>query len=282
MQLRKLAHLINPVATNQSSDLFIAQPITFESMRVARDFVKYAADVSLFTTQFKADHNIIPDYFTRTPNLYRSVLDVRNFEVKRKLPLIRDILDRLYGASDAEYFIYTNVDIALMPNFYTTVNAIIDKGIDSFIINRRTLSSRYRSIHELPLMYADIGINHPGYDCFIFRRECVPQFLLGNICIGAPTIGIAMAVNMICFSNNFRELSDVHLTFHIGNDGAWQNNIMHDYFLHNKSETEVILNSLAPRFDVSNLPSITLPRLIKYFDWLKSSPRQPERFAWSD
>ncbi len=34
----KLAHIINPVAVQGSSDLFIAQPITFETMKVARNF----------------------------------------------------------------------------------------------------------------------------------------------------------------------------------------------------------------------------------------------------
>lgn len=278
-KLRNIAHIINPVITDQFSDLFIAQPITFESMRAARDFAKSIVDVSLFTAQFENDQNIIPDYFIRTPDLNRSILDVGTFDVKRKLPLIRDILDRLYNASDAEYFIYTNVDIILMPYFYTSVNAITELGIDSFIINRRTLSSQYKSVHELPLMYANIGLSHGGYDCFVFRREYTPQFLLGKVCIGVPWIGVAMAANLACFSNKYNEFADVHMTFHIGNDRIWQNKAVHDYVVHNQNEAEIILNNLAPKFDVCKLPSVRMLESRGYFNWLKSNPRQPERFT---
>ncbi len=72
------------------------------------------------------------------------MLDCGRFAVPRKLPLIKDILGRLYDASDAEYFIYTNVNIGLMPNFYVAVNAIIESGYDAFVINRRTISLRCR------------------------------------------------------------------------------------------------------------------------------------------
>ena len=34
-----------------------------------------------------------------------------DFQKEIKLPLIHDILERLYNASDADYLIYTNVDI---------------------------------------------------------------------------------------------------------------------------------------------------------------------------
>ena len=271
--MRTLAHIVNPVAIGETSDLFVAQPITFESMRLAREFARGTVDVSLHTAQFAEDHAIIPDYLACTSDLTRSVLDCGRFAVPRKLPLIKDILDRLYDASDAEYFIYTNVDIGLMQNFYVAVNAIIESGYDAFVINRRTISPRYRSVQELPLMYADPGKSHPGYDCFIFRRECVPRFLLGDVCIGAAQVGVALAANVVCLAKRFKEYADVHLTFHIGNDGSWQNPALNDFFVHNKRETEIILNSLAPKFDLNKLPEVGMRGLIKYFDWLKSKPR---------
>ena len=35
-----IAHIVNPVKVNKSSDLFIAQPIVFETMRTAAEFAK--------------------------------------------------------------------------------------------------------------------------------------------------------------------------------------------------------------------------------------------------
>ena len=46
-----LGHVINPVIVSKSSVLFIAQPITFETMKRARDFVKEEIEVKLFSAQ---------------------------------------------------------------------------------------------------------------------------------------------------------------------------------------------------------------------------------------
>ena len=275
MSIRKLAHIINPVAVKESSDLFIAQPITFESMRVAKQFADGAVEVAQYTAQYSEDRPIIPEWYVQTPDLDRSVQNLGSFQVPRKLPLIGDILNRLYEASDAEYFIYTNVDIALLPSFYTAVNTIIDAGYDAFIINRRTLPAHYRRIEELPLMYADIGQSHPGYDCFVFRREAVPHFLLGAVCIGVPKIGVTLAANMVCFARRFREFGELHLTFHIGDDGTWRRHGVNEYFNYNKMEGEKILNTLAPRFDIQNLPKVDMPNLAAYFEWLKAGRGRP-------
>lgn len=268
--MHKLAHIINPVRVGETSDLFVAQPITFESMRVARKFAEGAVNVALFTAQYPEDQTILPDGFMATRDLDRSVLDYGSFAVPRKLPLIADILGRLYEASDAEYFIYTNVDIALLPSFYVSVAAIIDAGFDAFIINRRTVPLHYREVSQLPLMYADVGQSHPGYDCFVFRRAAVPDYMLGNICIGAPKIGVTLAANMVCYATRFREFGALHLTFHIGDDGTWRKHGVDDYFQHNKNEGEKVFNMLAPKFNVANLPEVGIPNLANYFAWLKT------------
>ena len=107
--------------------------------------------------------------------------------------MIRDILDRLYAASDADYFIYTNVDIALMPHFYTAVTQLIETGVDAMVINRRTIAKSPSDPAHLPLMWAQVGEKHPGYDCFVFRRDAYPNFDLGTACIGANWIGRVLA-----------------------------------------------------------------------------------------
>ena len=269
---RTIAHIINPVAASPASDLTTAQPITFESMRIARDFAGETCDVQLFTTQYPEDHRVLPSGFRPTPDLDRSVLDVARFQVPRKLPIMGDILDRLYAASDADYFIYTNVDIALLPNFYTSVACIIDSGVDACVINRRTIPAHYKSVEELPLMYADVGAKHPGYDCFVFRRDITSKLDLGTVCLGAPRVGVVLAGNLICFSKRFREYSDAHLTFHLGDDGPWQDPRFQDYTDHNTVERAAVFQRLAPQFDRSNLPDVTNPFLKNFLGRLANRP----------
>ncbi|MBD2093125.1 hypothetical protein H6F67_25095 [Microcoleus sp. FACHB-1515] len=232
----KLAHIVNPVIVSPSSGLYIAQPITFETMRIAQAFAANCVSISLFSAQYLEDQSIVPDDFQQTPNLDRSVQDVGFFQKPRKLPLIVDILDRLYAATDADYFIYTNVDIALMPSFYLTVKGAIDQGYDAFAINRRTISKTYSNLSEIPLMFAEVGTPQGGHDCFVFRRNVYPKYQLGNACIGAAKIGKVMLLNLMVHSEKFFEFRDWHATFHLGNDRAWKAPELQDYFDHNESE----------------------------------------------
>lgn len=226
----RLAHIVNPVRVGPDSDLFIAQPITFQTMRTAvLEAWKRGLAVELFSAQYPEDRDIVPDFFSRTPDLERSILDFRSFAKNRKLPLIKDILDRLFQASTADYFIFTNVDIALQPFFYLAVASFIQAGHDAFTINRRTIPGHYRSVAEIPLMYAEPGDEHKGYDCFVFARGMYSRFVLGEICVGTAGIGRALLANLVFYSKYFREFRDRHLTFHIGDNCDWRNTDYADY-----------------------------------------------------
>jgi hypothetical protein len=214
----RLAHLVNVFVPPSGSEFEWVQPITLESLRRAREKTLGSISVELLTAQFPQDHAAIPDDFRATPDLQRSVRDVWQDASLPPLPLIADILQRLYENSEAEYLIYTNLDIAVQPHFYEAVSNFIRSGHDAFIINRRRLPGHYRDIAELPLMYADKGKSHPGFDCFVFRRELFPQFQLGNVCIGIPFIEILMGQNLFCHALNFKLFDQEHLTFHIGED----------------------------------------------------------------
>ena len=138
--MRRLAHIVNPVRVGPSSDLFKAQPVTFASMETARRLAQGMVQVELYAAQFAEDRGLAPPFIQETPDLVRSVLDVGSFRVPRKLPLIRDILDRLAAATEADYLLYTNVDIGLLPHFYLVVDMLIEQGCEAMIINRRTMS----------------------------------------------------------------------------------------------------------------------------------------------
>lgn len=241
----KITHIINPVKVNESSDLFVAQPITFESMKAAQLFAKDKLDISLVTTQYAEDREIIPSYFNITEDLESSVLDYGHFNKQRKLPLINDILQKAVDFNpEADYIIYTNVDIALQPYFYLFVKEQIDNGLDAFVINRRTISNSYTSPKELSLMYSEIGEPHPGFDCFIFKREFFEDFILNQVAIGISKIGVTLLSNILCFSKSFKIFEKEHLTFHIGEDKIWQNESLNDYYEFNKKQALQSFESL--------------------------------------
>ncbi len=246
-----LAHIVNPVPAGEESDLCAAQPITFATMGAARGFCRDIAgiDVRLYAVQLAGEEEVsMPAAWRRLPGLQRSVADLKEFATRRNLPLIRDILQALYDADDADYMIYTNADIALQPNFYWTVARLIERGHDAFAVNRRTIPAHYRDIGDIPLMCAELGREHKGWDCFVFKRGLYPRFRLGLACIGAGWVGRVLLTNMACLADHFRVFTDLHLTFHVGNEMAWRAQRFSDYLAHNRGEWQRVFLELSGEY----------------------------------
>ncbi len=242
----RMAHLVHPGVVPAGSDLVVAQPVTFQAMRLAREFARNdpQVEVDLLAAQHADEPRVpLPDCFRRTADISRSATDIKPFRIVRKLALIQDLLDRLHHDSGrADYLIYSNVDIAPQPYFYLTVAACIRQGLDAFIVNRRTIPGHYDSPSQLPLMYAEPGDKHPGWDCFVFKRSLYPHFQLGQVLIGSSWFGRAMICNLALLAERFKIFEDLHLTFHIGNRRVWKDENLADYNLHNREECRKILN----------------------------------------
>lgn len=244
----KIAHIVKPMIAAPGSEHAIAQPITFASMRAAAEQAKRnGIDVEFWAAALPEDEPAVPVDFRRTPALTRTVNDLRSFHIRRPLPLFRDVLDGIHQSTNAEYIIYTNVDIGLQPHFYTAVRDLIAEGHDAFVINRRTIPDRYRSPADLPAMYAEEGAPHPGYDCFVFRRELYPRFVIGDVCLGNGHVDTPLLCSMIATARNFIEIKDAHLTFHQGDSLGWWRWKYRDYILFNDRQAAKALLQLARR-----------------------------------
>lgn len=246
----KIAHIINPVRVKKTSDLYAAQPVTFEAMKQAREFAAPHVEVEQYAAAFPEDQSLIPGHLQKTSPLDRSIMDFPGPNDGRKLPLIKDILDRLYQQSRADYVIYTNVDIAPMPHFYVTLDYLIRQGYDTFIVNRRTIPGHYSRPSDVPLMYAELGDIHPGSDCFVFKRELYPHYILGNVVIGCEFFGLTMRTNTAVMGEKFAHFRDYHMTFHIGDDKTWKR--LTNDALFNQKQLEIVFRELLQSEHVKN------------------------------
>jgi len=247
-----IAHLVNPVRNPPDQQLAQIQHLTFESMRRAAERASPVADVELLTTQYPEDHPIIPSYFRKTTDLDRSAGDVADCSVYRKLPLLCDLVGRLYSESTADYLIYTNVDIVVHPDFYLRVADRIASGLDAFIINRRRIPGHYRSIDDLDEIFAQAGKSHPGFDCFVFHRSLYERFELARVCVGIPFVGILFAQNLFCHARNFQLFDKDRLTYHVGMEVFKKRDP--EYFAFNKSNFWQAIEELYPVLDSRKFP----------------------------
>ncbi|HLP21148.1 MAG TPA: hypothetical protein VK174_12640 [Chitinophagales bacterium] len=262
----KLAHIINPVKVDTNSDLHVAQPITFETIRTASELAKGKVGVELYTVCYPEDREIIPDFFNRLPDLERSIQDFGKFSRTKKYPLIGDVLQAVFAATDAEYLIYTNMDIALMPQFYVAVAGILKEGYDAVLVNRRGISTKYRSIADLPMMYSEFGKPHPGFDCFVFKRELLNKLILADVCIGVPFIEVSLTHNLIAFADRLKLVDDLHLTFHLGSEVMPP--VDEEYYRHNRKEYEQkIYPRIKSNLDISKFPYSNLPVYKRMLKW---------------
>ncbi len=229
------------------------------------NYTKATLKIELYYTKFSDEHINIPNIFIQLSDLQGSILDCTHTIHGNKLPFINDIFEKFKETSSADYYMYTNADIALMPYFYDVLKENILKGHDAIVINRRricTLNAE-KSLSEL---YADIGKSHPGFDCFIFKAELLKKFILGNICVGIPFVEATLINNIAAFSINPIFVANAHLTFHIGLEVLPLRNKV--YYWHNRNEYfNNIHPKLKPYLNLNRLPYSYLPFYLKLIKW---------------
>lgn len=247
----RIAHVINPFQAPDGSDAVRIQEVTLRSLREA---VSLSGDekVTLIAAVFEQDKEVVQSGFHTTALLNRSVLDLGHFTHPVRYPLIQDVLQQAFDCSDAEYIIYTNMDIIIQPYFYEAVRQLLRDGVDALIINRRRIADRGQFADDLPLILAEVGRSHPGFDCFVMHRSLVPKLRLEGICIGAPFVEAALMYNLMAFAADCRIRPDLHLTTHLGLDVMPKRDT--EYHLHNRACFERILPSLKPILLGKNLP----------------------------
>lgn len=264
--MASFAHIINTVSEEENAELFGLQQTTFTSLLKAKKYTPDDIRVDLHVVQLPGGRPAAPAGFVINPGLSRSVNDVAKFRQPRKLPLLKDILDSLYNSTQAEYLVYTNLDICVMPFFYETINEYAKKGHDAFIINRRRIPHSF--INEKPeLSYAEVGRAHPGYDAFVIAREVYSKFVLKDTCIGAPYAGSDLFYNIFCFAKKPALFTDKHLTYHIGMElyKEWAGK---EYEKHNYAEWMKVLKELEPHLGIAKFPGANLGFFKRHFKWL--------------
>lgn len=261
-----LAHIINIFQPSETSDLKLAQEVTLASMIQARNCSSNPLSIQLLSAQTEADLRMVPKEFKATAVLTSDVTDLRNFSKKMHLPLLKDILDRLYNESDAEYLIFSNVDIGVQPHFYDAVNKMIQTGHDAFMINRRRIEEKFSSVDQLNEMLAEKGRSHPGFDCFVFKRELYPKFSLANVCVGVPFIEITLSQNLFCFAENPKVFADEYLTFHIGME-IYKGRASKEYFEYNREQFWIAMKLIWHELDSRKWTSGKEWLPIRFFYW---------------
>ena len=239
---RRYVHVVNAVALPEREQLYVAQKLTFETMRRARDMS--GIDVSFLSAHFPEDGGAVPAWFESSGHLTRSLLDFGVFNPARKLPLLGDVLDAARNV-DADYVLYTNVDIGLMPHFYTWVDTCITRGCHACSINRRDIALEPNTPERLQEIWEQSGVPHPGSDCFMFPHALLNELDLDEAVIGMPWVGFLLLANLLCCVPGTSIHEDLRLTFHLGCDRTWGDDMFERHREHNQRAAMRVMDRLA-------------------------------------
>lgn len=235
--MQTIAHIINVTEINESklgSYLHIAQPMTMKSMAIAKAMATGVVNVDLVAVKHHGETVDIPPEiaaeFQWAPNLekyaWEYIQPLHTVEPHKPLPRLHDIIHALYQHSKADYFIYTNLDIGLYPDFYLRIAALIQEGYDAICVNRIDLPKEAYGVliddNHFELALTLSGQRHQGIDCFVFKRSMVPKLKLGNVYIGFPPVGQVLKTQIESNAQKFVWITEETLTFHIGRDNAWK------------------------------------------------------------
>ena len=237
-----LVHLLNLYSAPSESRA--VQNAVTASMREAQ-----SADqnpVSLVNVQAETDPDLTPEGFRRARNINRTVLDLGTFGRAKPLPLLFDILERgaeLAGSDD--FIIYTNSDICLQPHFYRCIRDLIALGFDAITVNRRTFGDRQHFPEGSSLVRAETGLNHRGFDCFVFPKSAFNTYVRNYACLGIGSVARGLLYNMVARAEAMVMLKNVALTYHFGNERRWDSPALADYTTFNHREYLRVLDGLA-------------------------------------
>jgi hypothetical protein len=234
----RFTHVLNPFTAKPGTEHDRAQRVTFASMRRAVAEAHTAGvGVEVLAPVFPADLAAVEAPAKPLPVLHRDVQDVRKIQPPRHFPFIRDLLRTATRDGTGDYAIYTNIDIALQPHFYTALDAMIRKlppdqqMTFAGTINRRTIGDEFTGPEQLEAMYKAPSAAHPGADCFVFPRAWIPRLHLAHLCIGTRYFDSVLILNLDALCGfKFQWLRDEHLTFHIGDDRSWVSRVDYDEF----------------------------------------------------
>ena len=246
-------HIINPFPCPENSEHGIASKITYESLRIAAEEArKRGIQIEVNAVVLPGDEIAIKPPAKLAGNINRTVQDIQSMSPPRPFPLIADILRTGAESSECDYLIFTNMDIAVQPDFYLQLHEIVAKRFEPgtpFTVYRRNIPSHYNSIDQLPEMYLQPGETAYGYDCFVFPRSYVSQLDLGSCCIGAAHFDYLLFIALDAVSGfRTQRIIDLPLTFHIGNGIAWSSQI--DYIEHNLAESLIAIQRMREKFDI--------------------------------
>lgn len=250
----RIAHVIRPGLVSKNSSLKLIQDVTFNSLQVAKEATVVGnAFVEQYIAVYSDEEIPYLDFNNCRLILDRSSLSLAGSPFTLRYALLDEILDKVFEKSNADFIIYSDLDIALKPDFYKGVIELIEKGIDAFAISNHVLNQKYNRLEQFPTMIEAESIKQNEAGCIVYSRNYHKRLLLGNSFAGHNWTNVLLICNLMAVCDSFRLFDDSKLTFSLDMDSQIvMDNDTRNYSRFNEMELLSILSYLLSNYEVYN------------------------------
>ena len=167
------------------------------------------------------------------------------FNIRRRLPLLSDLVRPLQGSGPFDIGILTNADIELTESFYERILDVWSVVGGAVSITRTNLPAG--SGHTKLVDQVEHFPEHPGHDCFVAPSEDWSRVVTGSVALGIPGVMKPLLWGLGDSRTPLKTLHGTRLTVHRGDDRAWSAPGFRDYAEHNDNELRQIARDTSAR-----------------------------------
>jgi hypothetical protein len=166
---------------------------------------KFPDVLELYNIQFKDEENTFTDHYEGVKTEFLLENSSKTFEPKsiKKLPVISELIFKAFNSIKADYVLYTNSDVILLPRL---IEYIINETPDCMAGPRLDIQSVNSFQEVLDEKVVPVRNEIAGFDVFSFEKkwfEKHKKHFISKFVIGKPLFDVDFAGLMVLFGNKY-------------------------------------------------------------------------------
>lgn len=165
----------------------------------------FPENLELINLQFKDESDSFSDYYSGLRTEFELTVSSKTYEPKsyKKLPVISEMIVKGFSLSQADYIVYVNSDVILLPRL---IEYILREKPDCMAGPRLDIQNIDSFQDVLDEKVVPIRNEIAGYDFFVFEKNWFRQYkkyFISKFVIGKPLFDVDYAGLMVLFGKKY-------------------------------------------------------------------------------
>lgn len=162
-------------------------------------------NLELYNLQFVDEHSTFTDYYPELNTEFKLTVSSKTYQPDshKKLPVISEILVKGFSVSQADYVVYVNSDVILLPRL---IEYIMKEKPDCMAGPRLDIQNIESFQDVLDEKVVPVRNEIAGYDFFVFEKSWFNQYkkyFISKFVIGKPLFDVDYAGLIVLFGKKY-------------------------------------------------------------------------------